>query len=313
MTTTASRPAVDLTGSAKRHRRERFWHLLFLLAGLISIVISIAIILSLVDEAWAFLRGLIDEGNLSALWEVGWFPRRGLYDLRTIVAGTFIISVIAIIVALPLGLGAAVYLSEYASSRARRTLKPILEILAGIPSVVLGFWALTFISPQIVQRVWDSAGVFSMMAAGIAVGVLIVPLVASVSEDALRAVPQDLRAASYGLGANQKSTTIRVVIPGALSGITASVILAFSRAIGETMIVFMAAGAVGGALFTVNPLDPGQTMTAAIAALAIGTDQVAGAGLAFQSLFFVGLLLFLLTLALNWASSRVVRRFRERY
>ena len=276
-------------------------------------LISLAIIVSLVDEAWSFISGLVADDNLGALWGIGWFPRRGFYDLPTIVVGTFIIAVIAIIVALPLGLGAAVYLSEYASTGARKTLKPILEILAGIPSVVLGFWALFYISPQIVQRIWDSAGVFSMMAAGIAVGILIIPLIASVSEDALRAVPQDLRAASYGLGADQRATSVRVVIPAALSGITASVILAFSRALGETMIVFMAAGAVGGSLFTVNPLDPGQTMTAAIAALATGTDQVAGEGLAFQSLFFVGLLLFLLTLALNWASNRVVRRFRERY
>ncbi len=304
---------TDLSGSPKRHRRERFWRWLFFLAGLISIVISIAIVVSLAQEAWNFISGLIAENDLGALWTVGWFPRRGLYDIRTILVGTAIIAIVAIIVALPLGLGAAVYLSEYASPRARKTLKPSLEILAGIPSVVLGFWALFFISPQIVQRIWDSAGVFSMMAAGIGVGVLIIPLVASVSEDALRAVPGELRAASYGLGANQMSTTVRVVIPAAISGISASVILALSRAIGETMIVFMAAGAVGGALFTVNPLDPGQTMTAAIAALAIGTDQVAGEGLAFQSLFFVGLLLFLLTLVLNWASNRVVRRFREQY
>ena len=310
---TATQPAIDLGGSPKRHRRERFFHVLFLLAGMVSIIISIAIVLSLIREAWTFLSGLIETDSLAALWEVGWFPRRGFYDLRTIVIGTFIIAIIAIIVAIPLGRGAAVYLSEYASAWARKTLKPIIEILAGIPSVVLGFWALFFISPQIVQRLWDSAGVFSMMAAGIAVGVLIVPLIASVSEDALRAVPGDLRAASYGLGANRMSTTVRVVIPAALSGIMASGILAFSRAVGETMIVFMAAGAVGGSLFTMNPLDPGQTMTAAIASLAIGTDQVAGEGLAFQSLFFVGLLLFFLTLLLNWLSNRVVRRFREQY
>jgi phosphate transport system permease protein len=152
-----------------------------------------------------------------------------------------------------------------------------------------------------------------MLSAGIAVGVLITPLVASVSEDAMRAVPVSLREASFGLGANRATTTIRVVVPAAVSGIAASLILAFSRAIGETMIVFMAAGAVGGALFTINPLDPGQTMTAAIASLATGTDQVAGEGLAFQSLFFVGLLLFIMTLVLNWASNRIVRRFREVY
>lgn len=305
--------SLNLQGNPKRHRRERVYRGLFFFAALISIVVSIAIVISLAGEAWAFLKGLIDEDNLGALWGVGWFPRRGLYDVGTILVGTVIIATIGIVVALPLGLGTATYLAEYASARTRRILKPAIEILAGIPSVVLGFWALTFISPQIVQRIWDSAGVFSMMAAGIGVGVLITPLVATVSEDAMRAVPRPLREASYGLGASRATTTIRVVAPASISGIMAATILAFSRGIGETMIVFMAAGAVGGALFTMNPLDPGQTMTAAIASLAIGTDQVAGEGLAFQSLFFVGLLLFLLTLALNWTSTKFVRRFRERY
>ena len=311
MTTTSSK--LDLSGDSRRRTRERIVRGLFLAAGLISIVISIAIVLSLLGEAWTFIKGLIDEGDLGALWSIGWFPRRGLYDLRTIIVGTFIIAVIGIVIATPLGLGAAIYLAEYASQRARRTLKPIIEILAGIPSVVLGFWALSFIGPDVVQRIFPTAGVFSMLSAGIAVGVLITPLVASVSEDAMRAVPLSLREASFGLGANRATTTIRVVVPAAISGIAASLILAFSRAIGETMIVFMAAGAVGGALLTFNPLDPGQTMTAAIASLATGTDQVAGEGLAFQSLFFVGLLLFLMTLVLNWASNRIVRRFREVY
>lgn len=311
MTTTSSK--LNLSGDPRRRTRERTVRGLFFVAGLISIVISIAIVLSLLGEAWTFIKGLVDEGDLGALWSIGWFPRRGLYDLRTIIVGTFIIAVIGIAIATPLGLGAAIYLAEYASPRARRTLKPIIEILAGIPSVVLGFWALSFIGPDVVQRIFPTAGVFSMLSAGLAVGVLITPLVASVSEDAMRAVPLSLREASFGLGANRATTTMRVVVPAAVSGIAASLILAFSRAIGETMIVFMAAGAVGGALFAVNPLDPGQTMTAAIASLATGTDQVAGEGLAFQSLFFVGLLLFLMTLVLNWASNRIVRRFREVY
>jgi len=311
MTTTT--PNIDLSGDPRRRAKERTVRALFFAAGLISIIISIAIVLSLVGEAWTFIKGLIDEGELGSLWSLGWFPRRGLYDLRTIIVGTFIIAVIGILVAAPLGLGAAVYLAEYANPRARRTLKPIIEMLAGIPSVVLGFWALSFIGPEVVQRFFPTAGVFSMLSAGVAVGVLITPLVASISEDAMRAVPTSLREASFGLGANRVTTTIRVVLPAAISGIMASLLLAFSRAIGETMVVFMAAGAVGGSLFTVNPLDPGQTMTAAIASLAIGTDQVAGEGLAFQSLFFVGLLLFLITLVLNSASNRLVRRFRETY
>ena len=306
--TQATEP-IDLRGDPKRRRRESVVKGLFLAAGLVSIALSVLIILSLAGEAWSF----ISQVELSSLWTIGWFPRRGLYDIPTLLIATLVIAGIGMVIAIPLGLGAAAYLSEYASPRVRRWLKPTLEILAGIPSVVLGFWALSFISPEIVQRIFASSKPFTMMAAGIAVGVLITPLIATVSEDAMRAVPLALREASYGLGANKATTVRKVVFPAALSGIVASLILALSRAIGETMIVFMAAGAVGGALRTWNPLQPGQTMTAAIASLATGSDQVAGEGLAFQSLFFVGLLLFLLTLALNSVSNRIVRRFREQY
>ena len=299
----------DLAGDPKRLRKEARIKGLFAAAGFTSIAISALIIVSLIGEAWGF----ISQVDLASLFTVGWFPRRGLFDIPTLVIATLLIAGIGMAVATPLGLGAAAYLSEYASPRARRRLKPALEVLAGIPSVVLGFWALTFLSPEVVQRLFPSAQPFTMMAAGLGVGVLITPLVATVSEDAMRAVPLALREASYGLGANKATTVRRVVFPAAISGIVASLILALSRAIGETMIVFMAAGAVGGALRTWNPLEPGQTMTAAIASLATGSDQVAGEGLAFQSLFFVGLLLFFITLVLNSLSNRVVRRFREEY
>ncbi len=216
------------------------------------------------------------------------------------------------LVAAPLGLGAAIYLSEYASPRMRRILKPMLEILAGIPSVVIGYFALTWLSPNLIQPIFN-AEIFNMLAAGIGVGVLTTPLVASVSEDALRAVPQALREASYGLGARKSATVRKIVVPAAVSGIVAALILGVSRAIGETMVVAMAAGATGGGLLTFNPLEPGITMTASMASLAIGTDQVAGAGNAFQSLFFVGMLLFIMTLGLNLISDRFVRRVRGRY
>jgi phosphate transport system permease protein len=218
------------------------------------------------------------------------------------------------LVATPLGLGAAMYLSEYARPSVRRILKPALEILAGIPSVVLGYFALTFITPETLKPIFgDALGGFNLLAAGIGVGILTVPLIASVAEDSMRAVPLSLREASYGLGASRMTTSIRVVFPAAISGIVAALIIGLSRAIGETMVVAIASGATGGSLFTLDVLQPGTTMTAAMAALAIGSDQVRGADFAFQSLFFVGLLLFLITLLLNVVSERFVRRVRQRY
>jgi phosphate transport system permease protein len=213
-----------------------------------------------------------------------------------------------------LGLGTAIYLAEYARPRIRRTIKPIIEVLAGIPSVVLGYFAISLINPQIIVRLFDSADkAFTLAAAGLAVGVLTVPIIASVAEDALRAVPMSLREASFGLGGKRSQTTFRVVVPAAISGIVASLILGVSRAVGETMVVAIAAGAVGGGLFRLTPLQPGQTMTGAMAALGFGSDQVAGNDLAFQSLYFIGLLLFFMTLLLNFLSDRLVARVREVY
>jgi phosphate transport system permease protein len=230
-----------------------------------------------------------------------------------VLAATLIITLVAMLLAAPIGLASAIFLSEYASPRVRKTIKPVLEILAGIPSVVLGFFALTWISPNVVQTVFTGASGFSLLAAGLGVGILTIPLVASISEDAMRAVPIALREASYGLGARRVSTSLKVVFPAAISGIVAALILAVSRAIGETMVVALAAGASGGALFTINPLGPGQTLTGAMAALAVGSDQVTGSNAAFQSLFFLGLVLFLMTLVLNLIGDVFVRRTRQTY
>lgn len=304
---------TDLRTSAGRRRRETFVRLLFLVSAAASVVISALIVLSLAGQAWTF----ISQVEFGALWSDGWFPRRGMYDLRTIVAGTLVIAGIGMVVAAPLGLGAAIYLSEYASRRVRGALKPILEMLAAVPSVVLGFFALTFVSPTVVQPVCDvlvgTSPIFSMGAAGLAVGILVTPLVASIAEDAMYAVPNSLREASYGLGARKRATSVRVVVPAAISGVMAAMIVGASRAIGETMIVAMAAGGTGGSLFQLNPCQPGQTMTAAITALATGSDRVRGADLAYPSLFFVGLLLFVFTLVLNLLSERFVRRVRVHY
>jgi len=281
----------------------------FLGAASVSVVISALIIVSLLGEAISFLGQI----ELDQLTEIGWFPRRGLYDISTLIVGSLLVTALAMLVATPLGLLAAIYLSEYARPRVRRVLKPALEILAGIPSVVIGFFALAFISPEIVKSVFGDASLFNLAAAGLGVGVLIIPLVASISEDAMRAVPSSLREASYGLGARKVTTSVRVVIPAAVSGIVAALIVAVSRAIGETMVVAIAAGASGGSLFTLDIAGGGQTLTAAMASLATGTDQVKGASAAFQSLFFIGLVLFTITLILNIVADRFVRRVRQRY
>ena len=307
MATTAPLTPASLRGAPKRRRREATIRVIFAGAAAGSLVISIAIIVTLLARAIRWMTS-IDQ---SWLIGEGWFPRRNEFDILTLLEGSIVISLIAMVVAAPLGLGAALYLSEYASPRARRTLKPILETLAGIPSVVLGFFALTVIQPTIVVGVFGAQGSSSFLAAGLAVGILIVPLVASVSEDALYAVPRHLREAAYGIGARKRTVAIRVVVPAATSGIVAALILGLSRAIGETMVIAIAAGATGGALRNLNPFDGGQTMTGAISSLAIGSDQVQGSSYAFDSLFFVGLLLFIITFALNIASERVVRRIRR--
>jgi len=298
-----------LRGTANRRRKEGAIRLILLAAAVVSILVSIGIVLSLVFEAVSFLSQI----QLSQLFADGWFPRRGQFSIPTVLAGTLIITGVAIAIAAPIGLASAIYLSEYASRRVRSTVKPILEILAGIPSVVLGFFALRFISPNVVQALFTDAKAFSLLAAGIGVGILTIPLVASISEDAMRAVPLSLREASYGLGSRRLGTSVKVVVPAAISGIVAAMILAISRAVGETMVVALAAGATAGSLFTLNPLGPGQTLTGAMASLAAGSDQVTGNTAAFQSLFFLGLLLFLMTLGLNILGDAFVRRTRQTY
>ena len=275
----------------------------------VGLAISIAIVVALIGEAVAWLLDI----DLGWLWSDGWFPRRNDFDLLTIFAGTMVVAIVAMLLAAPLGIGAAMFLSEYASPRTRRILKPIIETLASIPSVVLGYFALTVINPDLIQRVFSSAGPFTLLAAGLGVGILTIPLVATVAEDAMYAVPSSLREAAYGIGARRHTVTTKVVVPAAVSGIVASLILGFARAVGETMVVAVAAGATGGALRTFNPLERGQTMTGAISSLAIGSDQVQGSGFAFPSLFFVGLLLFLVTFVLNVVSERFVRRMRKTY
>lgn len=302
----------DLRGDRRRTAANRRARNVFLAMAVLSIVISALIVYSLLGEAWSF----ITKVEPSALWSEGWFPRFGDFDIKTLFVGSLIVTLVAMVVAAPVGLGVAVYLSEYASPRVRRVLKPTMEILAGIPSVVLGFFALTYISPEIIQNLFSDATQSNLLAAGLGVGILTIPLIASISEDAMRSVPMALREASYGMGARKALTVRKVVLPAAISGLVAAFIIGISRALGETMVVTIAAGGAGGSAFTTDPLGPGLTMTAAMATQARGTDAVAVAGdtnLVFPSLFFVGLLLFLFTLALNLLAGRIVRRVREVY
>jgi phosphate transport system permease protein len=301
--------SVGLRGSPGRHRKEATVRAVLLAAALFSIVISVLIVVSLIGGAISFVQQI----TIDQLFEDGWYPRRGEFGVPTLIVGSLLVTVIALIVAVPAGLGSAIYLAEYASPRARRTIKPILEILAGIPSVVIGFFALTWLSPNIVQKLNPASPDFNLAAAGLGVGLLTIPLIASISEDSMRAVPRSLREASYGLGARRVTTSLRIVVPAAMSGIVAASILGISRALGETMVVAVAAGASGGAQFTVNPFEPGQTITAAMASLATGTDQVVGNAAAFQSLFFLGFMLFVLTFLLNQFGDFFVRRTRMHY
>lgn len=308
---TAGTTATFLQGDPRRQRREARVRRVVLGAALVSIVVSVLIVASLIFEAVAFI---VDVDLAQLVSTAGWIPRQNHFDLLTIVVASVWVTGIAMAFAGPIGLASAIYLSEYSSPRVRRVLKPILEILAGIPSVVLGYFALRFINPSLVQNVvGDANNAGNLIAAGLGVGILTIPLVASVSEDALTSVPGSLREASAGLGAKKLATTVRVVLPAAVSGLTAAFILAVSRALGETMVVFIAGGAADSAPRALAPTEGSLTMTAAMASVASGTDNVAGTGPTFQSLFFVGFLLFCLTLALNLVANRFVRRYRQAY
>lgn len=239
-----------------------------------------------------------------------WSPHSGQFGILPLLTSTLMVSFIAILVAVPLGLAAAIYLSEYATQRVRKTLKPILEILAGVPTVVYGFFALTFMTP-LLRSIFgnDVVGIYNMASAGIVIGILILPFVSTISEDALNAVPRSLREAAYGLGATRFETALRIVLPAAFSGVSAAIILAASRAIGETMVVAIAAGA--GPKLTFNPFEAAETMTGHIVRISGG--DLSYDSLDYNSIFAIGLMLFLITLILNIISQRIVRRFREVY
>lgn len=280
-----------------------------MLAAAVSILTTVGIVLSLIFPAIAFFREVsIGEFLTSTSWTPRFADKN--YGVLPLITGTAWTTAIALAVAIPLGLGAAIYLSEYATPRVRKIFKPVLELLAGVPSVVYGLFAVAFVGPVILKG-WFGIGVgtYSVLAAGLVLGIMIIPTVASLAEDAMTAVPRSLREASYGLGSNRMRTVLRVVFPAAISGIAASIVLALSRAVGETMIVAMGAGSQ--ARMVAAPTEEGQTMTGFIAAAALG-DSVQGTT-DYNTLFAVGLTLFVITLLINLVSIKLVNRFREVY
>ena len=302
---------ADLKGNRRQRRREQTMRYVFQSAAVVSVTITLLIVFVLARGALNFLSEI--DWDLSKLSDTGWFPRRERFDLRTIIVGSVVMGSVAMLVAVPFGLGTAIYLSEYARPGVRRVVKPIVEVLAGIPSVIVGFFVLRYIAPEIVSPLFDPSNERNMLAAGLGIGILVIPIMASVSEDAIRSVPTSLREASYGMGARKVTTVTRVVLPAAISGLVAAFVIATSRAIGETMVATMAGGFDGSGPFSgYSPLDPGLTMTAAMTNAAGGTDQDVG-GASFEVLFFVGLILFLITLALNTIGDRVVKRIRHAY
>ncbi len=281
---------------------------LLFLAGILSVFTTLAIVYELGKEAWLFF-GSPEVTFAKFFGGTKWQPGIGQFGIWPLVTSTLVTSLIAMLVSLPLGLSAALYLSEYASPRARSTLKPILEILAGIPTVVYGYFALLFMTPLLQKIFGEQVQVYNMASAGIVMGIMILPLISSMSEDALSAVPRSLREGAYAMGATKFEASLQIVLPAALSGIGAAFILGISRAVGETMIVAVAAGA--GPNFTFNPFEAAETMTGHIARISGG--DLSYNSIDYNSLFAIALMLFLVTLVLNLISQKVVERFRERY
>jgi phosphate transport system permease protein len=291
------------------HIGERLIQAFLFFCGAVSILTTLGIVYELGKEAWLFFGGP-DVNLIQFLTKTEWQPSIGKFGVLPLVNATLMTSFFAMLIALPLGLAAAIYLSEYASHRTRSILKPVLEVLAGVPTVVYGYFALTFMTPVLRAIFGEShVDVYNTLSAGLVMGIMILPLISSMSEDALSAVPHALREAAYGLGATRLETAIKVVVPAALSGIIAAFILGVSRAVGETMIVAIAAGS--GSNFTFNPFKAAETMTGYIARISggdLGYDTPD-----YNSIFAIGLMLFLVTLTLNIVSRQLVRRFREVY
>jgi phosphate transport system permease protein len=294
-------------GLGRRHLQERVVGIVLMAFSMVSIFTTLGIVMVLLYEALGFFQQVSPFEFLTGTkWTPLFQPQH--FGVLPLLSGSLLIAFGAAAVALPVGLLSAIYLSEYAKPRARAIIKPELEILAGVPTVVYGYFALTFVTP-LLRQIWPGTEIFNALSASIVMGIMIVPMVSSLSEDALSAVPLSLREGGYALGATKYEVATRTVVPAALSGIIASFILAVSRAIGETMIVTIAAGATPK--LTLNPLESVQTMTAYIAQVSLG--EVAHGTLEYKTIFAVGLALFFITLLMNIISNAVLRKYREVY
>ncbi len=303
-----TRPTPSLGAGRRRYGEDLIRGVLFL-AALISVIATVGIVISLVSETISFFREVPFADFITGR-EWGPLFSDPTFGVLPLVWGTLMVSAIAVVVAIPLGLGTAVYLSEYAPQRVRRVLKPIIELLAGVPTIVFGYFALTFFAPVVLEGLLGiELQAFNALAAGIVTGFLILPIIATLAEDALSAVPSALREGAYGLGSSKLQVSTRVVFPAALSGVVAGIVLGASRAIGETMIATVAAGQTASLLL--DPSTPHQTMTGFIAATAKGDVPTGSIG--YRTLFAVAALLFVITLLLNAVSIRFVRRFRQVY
>ena len=307
-------PEGRLQAQSKRHG-ERAIQCALAACAVLSVLTTTAIVISLIGPTIGFFEIVpVDQFLFGTDWTPQFEPPS--FGVLAIVVGTLNVALWAMLFAIPIGLGTAVYLSEYASPRVRKTLKPTLEILAGIPTVAIGFFAVSFILPEIIVPLWPgdlfggaTGKPFMALAAGLGIGLMIVPIIASISEDAMSAVPRGLHEGAYALGATKAKVAIRVIFPAALSGIVASVVLAISRAVGETMIVVLAAGSTPQLTF--NPVEAIQAMTSYIATTATG--DISTGSVDYKSVFAVGTVLFVMTLIMNMVSIRLVRRYREVY
>jgi phosphate transport system permease protein len=290
----------------RRWGEEVIRALLFIAAG-ISILTTVGIVIALLAESIPFFTEIGSRFFTDGSWSPLFSPAE--YGIWQLLNGTFLITGIAILVAIPIGLASATYLSEYAPPRVRKVIKPILEVLVGVPTVVFGYFALTFITPEILQAIGIEVKGFNALAAGLVMGIMIVPTIASISEDAMRAVPQGLREGAYGLGSTKRQVATRVVFPAALSGIVAAIVLGISRGIGETMIVLLAAGLQPN--FGIDPREGFATITTFMGSAADGDNPAGSIG--YQSIFACGTILFFLTLAMNMIAIRFVRKYRQVY